>query len=401
MSESQAVKAVDQEKWTQGEHDYFWDKCMELGLDPDYCVEDVEEDESGSAKFISQLAKAVVLLVFGCYFILNFGSGLSRWSVYSEEVKRYVLGTNFWVSGGWNKAEFFAGGVFISRYSRCLGSSLPSYEEAVGSNLMCHDHNFWKHRVSPGYTMWPTDFGQFFGWVFITLCAHWVYFSWVWSDFWHKKISTVGRILMGVNHVFWKRPRKYAYLSTCILVVKPRLIRYSIAHITGPNKCTSGLCSKPTWDALRNLFRGDVGPHNSSTGLVLSALLVALFLDQNKHIGAGHIFYIDISYGAWACDVMIPFGRPTSGCFKWWTEGPAPMGLEVGWNGALVYKAQFGRSMSFGGFYLVHSRVRRPKCGYFDLFVVGLCRLARKDINPTLIVIYFLSRVYMVSLVMP
>ncbi|MFS8013792.1 hypothetical protein Hanom_Chr15g01337261 [Helianthus anomalus] len=58
LGESHAVKAVDQENWSQGEHDFFWDKCTELGYDPDYCVEDVEEDDSGSAQFISQLAKS-------------------------------------------------------------------------------------------------------------------------------------------------------------------------------------------------------------------------------------------------------------------------------------------------------------------------------------------------------
>ncbi|MFS8013788.1 hypothetical protein Hanom_Chr15g01337211 [Helianthus anomalus] len=57
LGESHAVKASDQENWVQGEHDFFWDKCTELGYDPDYCVEDVEEDDSGSAQFISQMAK--------------------------------------------------------------------------------------------------------------------------------------------------------------------------------------------------------------------------------------------------------------------------------------------------------------------------------------------------------
>ncbi|MFS7991817.1 putative transcription factor interactor and regulator CCHC(Zn) family [Helianthus anomalus] len=57
LSESRAVKAVDQENWSQGEHDFFWDKCTELGLDPDYCVEDVEEDDSGTAQFINHLSK--------------------------------------------------------------------------------------------------------------------------------------------------------------------------------------------------------------------------------------------------------------------------------------------------------------------------------------------------------
>ncbi|MFS8013797.1 hypothetical protein Hanom_Chr15g01337311 [Helianthus anomalus] len=52
-----AVKAEDQEEWVDGEWEFFHDKCEELGLDPDFCVEDVFEDDSGSAQFISQLAK--------------------------------------------------------------------------------------------------------------------------------------------------------------------------------------------------------------------------------------------------------------------------------------------------------------------------------------------------------
>ncbi|MFS8013838.1 hypothetical protein Hanom_Chr15g01337741 [Helianthus anomalus] len=56
--DSQAVKAEDQEEWIDGEWEFFHDKCLELGLDPDYCVEDVYEDESGSAQFIAQLAKS-------------------------------------------------------------------------------------------------------------------------------------------------------------------------------------------------------------------------------------------------------------------------------------------------------------------------------------------------------
>ncbi|MFS8013772.1 hypothetical protein Hanom_Chr15g01337041 [Helianthus anomalus] len=55
-SKAKAVKAKDQEEWVDGEWEFFHDKCMELDLDPDYCVEDVYEDESGSAQFISQLA---------------------------------------------------------------------------------------------------------------------------------------------------------------------------------------------------------------------------------------------------------------------------------------------------------------------------------------------------------
>ncbi|MFS8013785.1 hypothetical protein Hanom_Chr15g01337181 [Helianthus anomalus] len=56
-SDARAVKAEDQEEWVDGEWEFFYDKCLEFDLDPDYCVEDVYEDDSGSAQFISQLAK--------------------------------------------------------------------------------------------------------------------------------------------------------------------------------------------------------------------------------------------------------------------------------------------------------------------------------------------------------
>ncbi|MFS8013786.1 hypothetical protein Hanom_Chr15g01337191 [Helianthus anomalus] len=54
---TKAVRAEEQEDWTEGEYDFFYDKCLELGLDPDFCVEDVYDDESGSAQFLSQLSK--------------------------------------------------------------------------------------------------------------------------------------------------------------------------------------------------------------------------------------------------------------------------------------------------------------------------------------------------------
>ncbi|MFS7969327.1 hypothetical protein Hanom_Chr09g00807881 [Helianthus anomalus] len=56
-SDAKAVKAEDQEEWVDGEWEYFHDKCIEFDLDPDFCVEDVYEDDSESAQFIAQLAK--------------------------------------------------------------------------------------------------------------------------------------------------------------------------------------------------------------------------------------------------------------------------------------------------------------------------------------------------------
>ncbi|MFS8013832.1 hypothetical protein Hanom_Chr15g01337671 [Helianthus anomalus] len=55
--ETRAVKAEDQEEWVDGEWEFFYDKCIELDLDPDFCVKDVYDDESGSAQFLSHLAK--------------------------------------------------------------------------------------------------------------------------------------------------------------------------------------------------------------------------------------------------------------------------------------------------------------------------------------------------------
>ncbi|MFS8000769.1 hypothetical protein Hanom_Chr13g01182341 [Helianthus anomalus] len=57
QSDAKAVKAADQEEWVDGEWEFFHDKCTELDLDPDFCVEDVYEDECGSAQFMAQLTK--------------------------------------------------------------------------------------------------------------------------------------------------------------------------------------------------------------------------------------------------------------------------------------------------------------------------------------------------------
>ncbi|MFS8013824.1 hypothetical protein Hanom_Chr15g01337591 [Helianthus anomalus] len=53
LSKAGAVRAIDQEDWVEGEWEFFYDKCAELGLNPDYCIEDVEEDMSGSAQFFA------------------------------------------------------------------------------------------------------------------------------------------------------------------------------------------------------------------------------------------------------------------------------------------------------------------------------------------------------------
>ncbi|MFS7984753.1 hypothetical protein Hanom_Chr11g00990231 [Helianthus anomalus] len=73
-SDAKAVKAEDQEEWVDGEWEFFYDKCMELDMDPDFCVEDVYEDECGSAQFFSQLAKTGCLcwVLLLCRFVFLF-----------------------------------------------------------------------------------------------------------------------------------------------------------------------------------------------------------------------------------------------------------------------------------------------------------------------------------------
>ncbi|MFS8013835.1 hypothetical protein Hanom_Chr15g01337711 [Helianthus anomalus] len=60
-SKSQTVLAEVANNWEPGERDYFEDLCMELGLDPDFCIEDVAEDVSGTARFFSGLVKDPVV----------------------------------------------------------------------------------------------------------------------------------------------------------------------------------------------------------------------------------------------------------------------------------------------------------------------------------------------------
>ncbi|KAI3727418.1 hypothetical protein L1987_67232 [Smallanthus sonchifolius] len=59
ISVSSSICIEETVNWCPGEWDYFNDLCMSLGLDPDYCIEDVELDtENGTAQFISDLLKA-------------------------------------------------------------------------------------------------------------------------------------------------------------------------------------------------------------------------------------------------------------------------------------------------------------------------------------------------------
>ncbi|KAI3827121.1 hypothetical protein L1987_01185 [Smallanthus sonchifolius] len=42
---SKAVRAADMDSWEQGEHDFFEDQVKAMGLDYDYCIEDVDSDD--------------------------------------------------------------------------------------------------------------------------------------------------------------------------------------------------------------------------------------------------------------------------------------------------------------------------------------------------------------------
>ncbi|KAI3814413.1 hypothetical protein L1987_19168 [Smallanthus sonchifolius] len=70
-----SVDIVDQ--WCPGQWDYFNDLCTLMGLDPDYCIEDVEsDDENGTAQFFAAQMKVGldpdyciedVFCFWGCY----------------------------------------------------------------------------------------------------------------------------------------------------------------------------------------------------------------------------------------------------------------------------------------------------------------------------------------------
>ncbi|KAI3677392.1 hypothetical protein L1987_87019 [Smallanthus sonchifolius] len=56
LSVSNSICSEETVNWCPGEWDYFNDLCISLGLDPDYCIEDVDSDtENGTAQFLSEL----------------------------------------------------------------------------------------------------------------------------------------------------------------------------------------------------------------------------------------------------------------------------------------------------------------------------------------------------------
>ncbi|KAJ0549012.1 putative transcription factor interactor and regulator CCHC(Zn) family [Helianthus annuus] len=89
LSKAGAVRAEDQEDWVEGEWEFFYDKCAELGLNPDYCIEDVEEDMSGSAQFFATQLNTGVCSGPGSMFRLrDYSFCFGDWSA-------QVLGAGF------------------------------------------------------------------------------------------------------------------------------------------------------------------------------------------------------------------------------------------------------------------------------------------------------------------
>ncbi|KAI3786257.1 hypothetical protein L1987_45392 [Smallanthus sonchifolius] len=55
---SKAIRATDMDGWEQGEHEFFEDQVKAMGLDYDYCIEDVDsDDENGTAQFFAAQMK--------------------------------------------------------------------------------------------------------------------------------------------------------------------------------------------------------------------------------------------------------------------------------------------------------------------------------------------------------
>ncbi|KAI3773236.1 hypothetical protein L1987_47760 [Smallanthus sonchifolius] len=56
LKDSGSIKADIVDQWCPGQWDYFNDLCTLMGLDPDYCIEDVDSDtENGTSQFLSGL----------------------------------------------------------------------------------------------------------------------------------------------------------------------------------------------------------------------------------------------------------------------------------------------------------------------------------------------------------
>ncbi|KAI3820202.1 hypothetical protein L1987_07745 [Smallanthus sonchifolius] len=81
------------DQWCPGQWDFFNDHCTLMGLDPDYCIEDVEsDDENGTAQFFAAQMKVgmpkVPLLVRGGeidYLMFLIGSG--QWPTWNTSLR--------------------------------------------------------------------------------------------------------------------------------------------------------------------------------------------------------------------------------------------------------------------------------------------------------------------------
>ncbi|KAI3684048.1 hypothetical protein L1987_84571 [Smallanthus sonchifolius] len=84
---AQAVRAVDMDNWEQGEHKFFEDQVKGLGLDYNYCIEDVEsDDENGTAQFFTARMKGGINFSVGIKFC---GSRMVFWPLFG----------NWWTAG--------------------------------------------------------------------------------------------------------------------------------------------------------------------------------------------------------------------------------------------------------------------------------------------------------------
>ncbi|KAI3783235.1 hypothetical protein L1987_42311 [Smallanthus sonchifolius] len=111
---SVSVDIVDQ--WCPGQWDYFNDLCTLMGLDPDYCIEDVDSDsENGTSLFLSGLLKS------GFGFSPNLGHyGLREYAQWAYLVACLGSCSSVWdvrpggpIWGNYSKAQLY--GFFVGR----------------------------------------------------------------------------------------------------------------------------------------------------------------------------------------------------------------------------------------------------------------------------------------------
>ncbi|KAI3763416.1 hypothetical protein L1987_53874 [Smallanthus sonchifolius] len=116
LAVSNSICSEETVNWCPGEWDYFNDLCISLGLDPDYCIEDVESDtENGTAQFLSDLLNSGrpksnrvgfenpdwrLLCYFGCGIWTDWDMGQQKltfdwlWAWSAKAIK--PMGVLFW-----------------------------------------------------------------------------------------------------------------------------------------------------------------------------------------------------------------------------------------------------------------------------------------------------------------